>query len=76
MDGQLFGKLAQLAYKSLSRHVASGGGRLSDRTRARLRFIRDHIQSGKPRVGGLCGAAPYTLRFLELGGVLGLCLIL
>ena len=50
MDGQLFGKLAQLAYKSLSRHVASGGGRLNDRTRAHLRFIRDRIQSGKPKL--------------------------
>ena len=50
MDGQLFGRLAQLAYKSLSAMWPPEGGRLSDRTRARLRFIRDHIQSGKPKL--------------------------
>ena len=48
LDGQLFGKLAQCAYKSLSRHVALGGGRLPDHTCAQLAFIANHIQSGKP----------------------------
>ena len=49
LDGQLFGKLAQCAYKSLSRHVAHGGGKLSDHVCAQLAFIVNHIQSGKPR---------------------------
>ena len=42
LDGQLFGKLAQCAYKSLSRHVALGGGRLFDHVCSQLFVTASH----------------------------------
>ena len=49
MDGQLFGKLSQHAFRGLTRHVLAGGGKLSSVTRAHLQFLRDRMSRGRPR---------------------------
>ncbi|CAE7418408.1 unnamed protein product, partial [Symbiodinium sp. CCMP2456] len=49
MDGQLFGKLSQHAFRGLTRHVLAGGGKLGSSTRAHLQFLRDRMSKGRPR---------------------------